>query len=212
MLVLDDIMTAAAKDPKIADLFTEGSHHRNLSVINLTQNIFPRGQNAVTQRRNTHYMVIFKSPMSQDQIKVLAGYIFPSRVSEFIDIYHQATDRRHGYLIVDGTQSCPEALRLRTYVNPNTEITRHSTLDHRRVNISSGVLQDSALEPARSYSSQVEKFKKIPSVHPELVGNMARYNGQQSPPSSPSYMGSEDWPSESCVDCGTLFKSPIYLH
>jgi hypothetical protein len=38
MIVLDDVMTTASKDPCISDLFTEGSHHRNLSVIVLNQN------------------------------------------------------------------------------------------------------------------------------------------------------------------------------
>jgi hypothetical protein len=31
VVVLDDLMSTAAKDPRINDLFTEGSHHRNLS-------------------------------------------------------------------------------------------------------------------------------------------------------------------------------------
>jgi hypothetical protein len=39
LIVLDDLMTTAAKDPRITDLFTEGSHHRNLSVIVLSQEV-----------------------------------------------------------------------------------------------------------------------------------------------------------------------------
>jgi len=31
-------MSTAAKDPRVNDLFTEGSHHRNLSVIAINQN------------------------------------------------------------------------------------------------------------------------------------------------------------------------------
>jgi hypothetical protein len=38
VIVLDDLMLTAAKDPRINGLFTEGSHHRNLSVVN--QNLF----------------------------------------------------------------------------------------------------------------------------------------------------------------------------
>ena len=45
-----------SQNEMIEDVFTEGSHHRNLSVINVTQNIFPSGKHAVTQRRNTQYM------------------------------------------------------------------------------------------------------------------------------------------------------------
>ena len=32
LVVLDDLMSTASKDSRINDLFTEGSHHRNLSV------------------------------------------------------------------------------------------------------------------------------------------------------------------------------------
>ena len=40
VIVLDDLMSTAAKDPRINDLFTEGSHHRNLSAVTLNQNLF----------------------------------------------------------------------------------------------------------------------------------------------------------------------------
>ena len=40
LIVLDDLMSMTAKDSRINDLFTEGSHHRNLSVIVLNQNLY----------------------------------------------------------------------------------------------------------------------------------------------------------------------------
>ncbi|VDI35595.1 Hypothetical predicted protein [Mytilus galloprovincialis] len=51
MVVLDDLMTLASKDTRINDLFTEGSHHRNLSVIAIYQNLY-FGKDP-TQRRNS---------------------------------------------------------------------------------------------------------------------------------------------------------------
>ena len=39
LILIDDLMHR--QNEMIADLFTEGSHYRNLSVINVTQNIFP---------------------------------------------------------------------------------------------------------------------------------------------------------------------------
>ena len=50
----------------IAELFTEGLHHGNLCVINVTQNMFPSGKHAVIQIRNTQYMIILKLPIKQD--------------------------------------------------------------------------------------------------------------------------------------------------
>ncbi len=40
LIFLDDLMAQSGKDKRIADLFTRGSHHRNLSVIYIVQNIF----------------------------------------------------------------------------------------------------------------------------------------------------------------------------
>ena len=40
LIVLDDLMAQSCKDKRIADLFTKRSHHRNLSVIFIVQNIF----------------------------------------------------------------------------------------------------------------------------------------------------------------------------
>ena len=116
VVLLDDLLSTTANDPKIADLYTEGSHHRNLSVINLTQNLFPPGKNSTTQRRNTQYMVIFKSPMSVDQIRTLGTFMFPGRLDEFIKVYHKATDPPYGYLIIDAKQHTKETDRFKTNI------------------------------------------------------------------------------------------------
>ncbi|WAR11149.1 LOW QUALITY PROTEIN: hypothetical protein MAR_036225 [Mya arenaria] len=43
LLILDDLFSEAGKDKRITDLFTEGSHHRSLSVISINQNLPPIG-------------------------------------------------------------------------------------------------------------------------------------------------------------------------
>ena len=40
-IVFDDLMNQSKRDKRIANLFTNGSHHRNLSVIYIVQNIPP---------------------------------------------------------------------------------------------------------------------------------------------------------------------------
>jgi hypothetical protein len=40
VIVFDDLMSTAVKDPRINDLFTEGSHHRNVTVIALNQHMY----------------------------------------------------------------------------------------------------------------------------------------------------------------------------
>ena len=127
VLILDDVMSLASKDQMITELFTEGSHHRNLTVINLTQNVFPPGRLAVTQRRNTHYMVLFKSPMSQDQIRNLAGFMFLGKVCQFLEQYHEATSKLRGYLIIDSKQNTPDTERLKTDIFESDDFTQNQT-------------------------------------------------------------------------------------
>ena len=44
LIVLDDLMAQYSKDKRISDLFTKGSHHRNLAIIYIVQNIFHQGK------------------------------------------------------------------------------------------------------------------------------------------------------------------------
>ena len=43
ILVLDDQMAVARSSKSVAELFTKGSHHRNLTVIYMVQNVFNQG-------------------------------------------------------------------------------------------------------------------------------------------------------------------------
>ena len=44
LIVFDDQMIDAGRDKRIVNLFTRGSHHRNLSVIYIGQNLFHQGK------------------------------------------------------------------------------------------------------------------------------------------------------------------------
>ena len=44
VLVLDDLMEEGGQDKRVLDLFTKHSHHRNITVLYLRQDLFPPGQ------------------------------------------------------------------------------------------------------------------------------------------------------------------------
>ena len=44
LIVIDNLMSEASNDKRICDLFTKGSHHHNLSVICLVQNLYYQGK------------------------------------------------------------------------------------------------------------------------------------------------------------------------
>ena len=62
VLIIDDLMDEAGDDKSVTDLFTKGSHHMNISIIYIVQNIFPKGRESQTISLNAHYMFLFKNP------------------------------------------------------------------------------------------------------------------------------------------------------
>jgi septin family protein len=48
LIIFDDLMREASENDQILDMFTKGSHHKNTSVMLLTQNIFSKGKHART--------------------------------------------------------------------------------------------------------------------------------------------------------------------
>ena len=85
--ILDDLMSTAAKDPRINDLFTDGS--RKLSVVTLNQNLF-FGKDP-TQRRNCHYIVLFYNPVDRKHITTLGRRMYPSRRTYLFQKFDEAT-------------------------------------------------------------------------------------------------------------------------
>jgi len=60
LLIVDDLMQET--DQSVANLFTKGSHHRDVSIMFLAQNLFPQNKFARNMSLNAHYMVLFRNP------------------------------------------------------------------------------------------------------------------------------------------------------
>ena len=118
LIVLDDLMAQSGKDKRISDLFTKGSHHRNLSIIYIVQNIFHQGKEMRNISLNAHYIVLFKSPRDKQQISMLGRQVNPGKVQEFMRSYEDATRRPHGYLMLDLKPTTDDQQRLKTNVLP----------------------------------------------------------------------------------------------
>ena len=101
LLVLDDLMDEAGRDKSILDLFTKDSNHRNITVIYLLQDLFPRGTYAKTISRNAHYIVAFKSPRYQSAIRSIMTQMFPTYWRDALEAYNDATSEEYGYLMID---------------------------------------------------------------------------------------------------------------
>ncbi len=101
IIVIDDMMTEMAKNPELSDLFTKGSHHLNISVIFIVQNIFHQGKEMRNISLNSQYIILLKSFRNMSQIKHLEYQIFGEKSKTFMEIYEDATSKPFGYLLID---------------------------------------------------------------------------------------------------------------
>jgi hypothetical protein len=120
LLIVDDLM--GETENSLTDIFTKFSHHKNMSAIYITQNIFHKGKGNRDISLNTHYMVIFKNPRDRAQFGYLARQILPKSSNFLQEIYEDATKRPHGYILLDLKQDTPDSLRYRTNIFPNEEV------------------------------------------------------------------------------------------
>ena len=118
LLILDDLMRESSSDV-ILDLFTKGSHHKNISVIFITQNVFHKGKAQRDISLNTKYLVLFKNPRDKAQIQHLARQIHPEDSAFLREAYIDATRAPHSYLFIDLSQDCLDEFRFRANIFPD---------------------------------------------------------------------------------------------
>ena len=121
LLIIDDLMHET--DERVTRLFTKGSHHQNISVMYIVQNLFAKTKEQRTISLNSHYLVIFKNPRDMSQIVHLGKQMFPGHVDYVREAFKNATAEAHGYLLLDLRQGTPDTLRLRTHIFPNEQHT-----------------------------------------------------------------------------------------
>ena len=112
LLIIDDLMHET--NEIISKLFTRVSHHKNVSVVYPTQNLF----NNRTISLNAHYMILFKNVRDATQVHCLARQMFPKNSEVMMQGYKDATGKPYGYLLVDLTQSMDDRYRLKTKIFP----------------------------------------------------------------------------------------------
>ena len=117
LIVLEDLMDSAYFT-KVSELFTKGSHHRNISLVLISQNFFHQSSSSRDISLNNKYIVVFKNPRDKTQIVRLARQVYPENNSSFHKTYLDVCKDPHTYLFLDLTQSINDLLRFRTKIFP----------------------------------------------------------------------------------------------
>ena len=99
LCILDDLMSIAGNSDVIEQLYTKGSHHFNIDIINIIQNIFYRTPSFVTLKENSQYVFI-KQFINESKLKILANSIGLDS-SELVAAYTESInkDRFEGILV-----------------------------------------------------------------------------------------------------------------
>ena len=123
LLVLDDLMEEGVNDKRVLELFFKQSHHRDISVMFLCQDLFPPGKFARTISRNGHYIVAFKNLRVQVCMRTLTLQAFPNEWLHVMNIFRDCTQRPFGYLMLDLHPASDDRYRLFTNVLPEEGLT-----------------------------------------------------------------------------------------
>jgi hypothetical protein len=121
LVILDDLYQEVLHNPRMEKLFTQGCHHRRISVLFLSQNLFSQGKSARTIALNTWYQILFQNVRDASQVAVLARQIFPGRSRVLIDAYRDVMKEPYAYLVVDTSPGSDDKYRLRTRVFPGED-------------------------------------------------------------------------------------------
>ena len=112
LIILDDLM--GETDERVTRLFVKGSHHKNISIMYIVQNLFNKNKEQRCINLNTHYIVLFKNPRDNSQIIHLGKQMYPKNTHVIQDAYKLATEKPYSYLLIDLKQDTPDHIRLRS--------------------------------------------------------------------------------------------------
>ena len=114
-IILDDFMHRASNDVQISELFTKRSHHQNVTIIFLLQNLFPKSKYMSDIKRNANYIILMSNPADEKSIKLFSSYLDPSNPNFIHNAYIDSTKNKpFSYLLVDLHQQQSNEVRIRT--------------------------------------------------------------------------------------------------
>lgn len=204
LLILDDMMSTVGKDKRITDLFTEGSHHRSLSIISINQNLYATKD--PTQRRNCHYLILYDNPVDKSMTFALARQMFPKNSEQFIKSFEKATKRPYGFLLLDLKPFTPANQRLKydivwndKYPEPIKGVHLDS-IGH----YSSGVRTDHIEETEENNTIKSETPNQIDYFSAEVGADHIAENLEEVTLFKDAMADNQN----SCDSCGLLFDTP----
>jgi hypothetical protein len=102
----------------VCDPFTKVSHHHNISVILITQNVFHQSKHCRHISLNAQSLVLLKNVRDRSQFSRLAQ-VYQKHSVDLYDSNQPATAKPHGYLVLDLSQDINVLLKFRNEIFPD---------------------------------------------------------------------------------------------
>ncbi len=109
-IVIDDMALEATDDT--AKLFSVGSHHYNVNIIFLCQNLFTQNRFFRDISLNSTYVLLFKNVRDKQQVSNFAKQFAPGKNKSFLNIFQSATTEPYSYLLLDNHQKTDDDHRI----------------------------------------------------------------------------------------------------
>ena len=102
---------------KLKNIFTKLSHHLNMSIIFIVQNLYEKTMRTISL--NAGYIVLFNNPRDSLQATTLGTQIFGRGKKLLQKAYKDISQTPHSYVMVDLTQTCEPCAKVRTKIFPD---------------------------------------------------------------------------------------------
>lgn len=114
LVIIDDQLPNMTKE--LAEIFMVAGRHSGVSIIFLSQNLFPKEPWFRNVSLQSTYLALMKNPRDASSIAHLAKQLKPGQTRFLTNVFADATENPYSYLFVDLHQQTPEKMRFRSRI------------------------------------------------------------------------------------------------
>ena len=104
LLFLDDLNRQVIDSEFMTSIYQIQSHHKNMTLLNVSHNIYQRGRYTRDQSLCIHYFIILNSPRDVFMLKCIGRQIQPSKPNCVVEAYHDVmknSDSNFPYILIN---------------------------------------------------------------------------------------------------------------